>query len=682
MATIKDLNKNAALVSWTNREDLFSVSFDGLVTIYSMYGVIKQTFHLDQEIRDTKVLECQDFLSTQGTGIAIITSSFRFFTVNNLYDARVRRLPEVPGLASAPTCWRVISQSRDTQILVGSGSSLYLLRASDKTCTPMNIVFSVPYTNILDMAVNFDSSKIAVFADNGYLWLGSLRNGLFDRNCEFNIKSKKKADQLVWAGTEAVIGLWKNVLMAVGLENDWFSQVIDTPVILAEEVDGLRIIGHFTHEFLQRVPDITHVIFSIGSVSAGSLLLEAAKEFEKRTHKADEYIKILRDRDEIDVAVEQCIQAAGHEMVTRDQKALLRAAAFGKNFSPESNRDRFVNMCQTLRVLNAIRDQAVAIPLTYVQLELLSMKVLIDRLILRRHYALAIKISDFLKIPENEGRLRILGNWASNKVQETHYDDEEVASIIYSKLQLTSGISYSDIASQAIQHGRKQLAIRLLNYETRASQQVPLLLLLDQHIPALIRAIESGDTHLIYTVIYRLKESMSPREFSMTIRNYPEAYALYQKLCRQEDPEKLRDLHYQEDDFNAEAVCWVIESYDNPKFEQRLSCLRSAADSFKKARNDFAAQMTENQLKLLKYQEKLQKTMRINCVDDSVHKTIEKLIVYKEYKLAEELKKEFKVPDRRFWWVKIMTLAAQNEWIELEKFSKSKRSPIGYEVGG
>ena len=34
----------------------------------------------------------------------------------------------------------------------------------------------------------------------------------------------------------------------------------------------------------------------------------------------------------------------------------------------------------------------------------------------------------------------------------------------------------------------------------------------------------------------------------------------------------------------------------------------------------------------------------------------------------------------RFWWLKIDALAGAGEWIELERFAKSKKSPIGYEV--
>lgn len=51
-----------------------------------------------------------------------------------------------------------------------------------------------------------------------------------------------------------------------------------------------------------------------------------------------------------------------------------------------------------------------------------------------------------------------------------------------------------------------------------------------------------------------------------------------------------------------------------------------------------------------------------------------------EIKLAEKLRLEYKVPDRRFWWLRLKALAELGEWGEMEKFSKVKKSPIGYEV--
>lgn len=34
----------------------------------------------------------------------------------------------------------------------------------------------------------------------------------------------------------------------------------------------------------------------------------------------------------------------------------------------------------------------------------------------------------------------------------------------------------------------------------------------------------------------------------------------------------------------------------------------------------------------------------------------------------------------RYWWLKLKSLAEKEEWDELEKFSKTKKSPIGYLV--
>jgi hypothetical protein len=32
------------------------------------------------------------------------------------------------------------------------------------------------------------------------------------------------------------------------------------------------------------------------------------------------------------------------------------------------------------------------------------------------------------------------------------------------------------------------------------------------------------------------------------------------------------------------------------------------------------------------------------------------------------------------WWLKVTTFAEIGDWIELEKLSRAKKSPIGYEV--
>lgn len=59
--------------------------------------------------------------------------------------------------------------------------------------------------------------------------------------------------------------------------------------------------------------------------------------------------------------------------------------------------------------------------------------------------------------------------------------------------------------------------------------------------------------------------------------------------------------------------------------------------------------------------------------------TIYRLLVEGLNKRAERLRADFKVPDKRWWWLKLKALAAIQSWDALEAFAKSKKSPIGYE---
>lgn len=63
----------------------------------------------------------------------------------------------------------------------------------------------------------------------------------------------------------------------------------------------------------------------------------------------------------------ECVEAAGCEFDVETQKSLIRAAHFGKSFIPSHNPDEYIKICRVLRVLNALRDPKIGIPLTYKQ---------------------------------------------------------------------------------------------------------------------------------------------------------------------------------------------------------------------------------------------------------------------------------------------------------------------------
>ncbi len=64
-----------------------------------------------------------------------------------------------------------------------------------------------------------------------------------------------------------------------------------------------------------------------------------------------------------------------------------------------------------------VRVQHSSTSLAQSRLQQLSLPVLLDRLVLRREYCLAIRISQYLKIAEAEGASRIVAHWACYKVR-------------------------------------------------------------------------------------------------------------------------------------------------------------------------------------------------------------------------------------------------------------------------
>ena len=47
------------------------------------------------------------------------------------------------------------------------------------------------------------------------------------------------------------------------------------------------------------------------------------------------------------------------------------------------------------------------------------------------------------------------------QVQQKHVDEEQLAKVISQKLLERPGVSFSEIASVALEHGRKQLAVKV-----------------------------------------------------------------------------------------------------------------------------------------------------------------------------------------------------------------------------
>lgn len=674
LASVKWDGGSIVQMGWSVSEDLLCVADDGTVLVYDIHGAIKKTLTMGQDAKESKVIDCKIYNFAGRTGIAVLTGSYRFYVANNMEEVRSRRFFDPPGLDAPPSSWVIMPHDQGSSLLVAIYHLLYLTEKSQ--CNKQTVNFKEgPVNSITEMAISYNYEYLAMFTDTGFLWIGSA--DLQKVYCEFNTACHSRPKQLAWCAMGAVICYWDDYLDVVGPTKDTVRYQMDSTVHLVQELDGVRIIGNETHELLQRVPAAVEQVFKIGSMEPGAMLFDASKEFEKKSARAEEYIRMIKDR--LPEAVQQCIHAAAGEHEPAVQRGLLRAASFGKSFLTDMPPQAFVSMCRTLRVLNAVRDYMVGVPLTYGQLEKLTMKTLIDRLVLRRHYCLAIRICDYLKIPKGEGASRILGHWACYKVQQANVDDEEIARAISSKLGETPGISYSEIAAKAVDCGRTHLAIKLLDYEAKAADQVPLLMRMNKDDLALEKAIVSGDTDLVYMVVMHLKDNLTLGEFLMAIRHRPVALSLYIKYCKEQDRRTLVDLFYQDDQFLNSGNAFAQDSYNEKTLEAKIKTLSKAQMSYQQGNFTFYAKATEEQIKLMEYQGKLEEKYRKSFMDLSLSDTIYQCVLLGDLKAAEQLKKEFKVPDKRFYWLKVRSLAESRNWLELDRFSKSRKSLIGYE---
>ncbi|KAG7267354.1 hypothetical protein CRUP_021573 [Coryphaenoides rupestris] len=98
---------------------------------------------------------------------------------------------------------------------------------------------------------------------------------------------------------------------------------------------------------------------------------------------------------------------------------------------------------------------------------------------------------------------------------------------------------------------------------------------------------------------------MNRGDFFMTLRNQPVALSLYRQFCKLQEQETLKDLYNQDDDHQELANYYVSASYREKRLESRLSILQSALDEYNKAKNEFSAKATEEEMRLLRFQRKL-----------------------------------------------------------------------------
>ncbi|RYY34890.1 hypothetical protein EON62_02920, partial [archaeon] len=261
-----------------------------------------------------------------------------------------------------------------------------------------------------------------------------------------------------------------------------------------QEMDGVRIFTAETHQFLEPVATSLKNISEFGDLTPAAMLTDAAENFARGDASCDETIRHLKRSNSLHNAVTECRDAALAEWDVTKQKALLRAATFGKGFDELHEASEFVSACKMLRVLNVVRAPEVALPLTAAQYEALTPTGVVGRLAARHQHNVALQICNYLGLRKDA----VLMQWASYVAKGSDLPDQEVCTLIGELLRGLSNVSYANIASAADSAGRRTRATMLLDLEPHATDKVPILLAMKRSKLALKKALDSGDMDLVH----------------------------------------------------------------------------------------------------------------------------------------------------------------------------------------
>jgi hypothetical protein len=203
---------------------------------------------------------------------------------------------------------------------------------------------------------------------------------------------------------------------------------------------------------------------------------------------------------------------------------------------------------------------------------------------------------------------------------------------------------------------------------------------------ALDKAIESGDTDLVFFVLLHLKKKLPLASFFRMINNRPVACALVESSARAQDVELLKDMYYQDDRPVDGSNLLFEEAMKQTQLQTKTDKLKLAARLLGDAKDPSAALHAKTFGEagtLLKMQESFDKDITDSSgsyIGLSVNETMFRLIRSGYSKRAAKVQSEFKVPEKTYWWVRLRALVAARLWGELEEVGKNRKSPIGWEV--
>lgn len=95
-----------------------------------------------------------------------------------------------------PTCWQTITEDRNTYCLIAREKELYKILQGENVYSMLTVSFEKEYTSIVAMSISYNHKFLALYTNNGIVWMGTA--DLQTKYCEFDTGRKEKPKQIEW----------------------------------------------------------------------------------------------------------------------------------------------------------------------------------------------------------------------------------------------------------------------------------------------------------------------------------------------------------------------------------------------------------------------------------------------------------------------------------------------------
>mmetsp|Transcript_43622 Transcript_43622/g.113661 ORF Transcript_43622/g.113661 Transcript_43622/m.113661 type:complete len:859 (-) Transcript_43622:130-2706(-) len=691
---------------WTNNEELVVLTEHGHGFVLTMYGRLLYTFDVGKVVEDELIEKCYMW----DDGLAILTMGLKLFVIPH-FSSSPEILPypltqddlDEPAM-SMTVMPPSISQTKWPEVYLATQDGNVLVVTPDRcydgsiTCGPFK-----------RMSLAKSGQLLALFSVKGKMIV--MTSNLQKILSEFDADTPLPPLSVNWCGSDSVVLQWSSTLMNVGPYGDWMRFDFDSDVVLVPESDSIRIVSNSTCELLWKVPDPVVSVFQYGSTSVAATLYDTFELFEKNDITADETFRSIKD--DLSSAVDTCIEAALNMFNPIIQKRLMKAAKMGKALCEFYEHDNFMQACDDLRLLNAVRHPSIAMPITHKQFEQSNAAILIERVARRRHHFEAVKMLEArtvkgkVKDPALLGVMdKILLEWAVSKMGSPYLDEEKCAQDIIANLLVyaaadggktkranSTSVSFADVAMKAAELRKKIVAKELLRRETSSANRVPVLLKMGLISEALREAERAEDSDLLYRVLFRIFDE-NKQDVDVLIPALADAPIAKRLLTsylidnkRADEARKIFDNDIVRDPI-ATGMCFIQHGIDHSSALKggrinQVQAMQAAEACFADAGKEgmTLSKLADECIRLLDKQSKIEtkEPSLVNRLEGrSLRDTIRIATLYRLDAVAKTLKSEFKLSDKRFMCIQLDALAHADRWDDFAKMGNEKKPAAGW----